>query len=844
MKKKLVSIGLFSLVLLGLLTGYMPHAKASMTGNYIEEITLPDGVTPTVVDVDSEGRIFINDKEDVYRSTDNGDSWSRVYEGGQTQDMRCIFVDSRDYIFATPWTANNDFKIIRSVDNGDTWTDVLDPCHVLWHWSESSNGTLYANTYSGSAYVYASLDSGATWSVWLNITGEDDHIHTVRVNPNNDDVWLGVGDTNKTIRRWNSDTETWTTLVTGNGQQPTDFFFDDTYAYICPDTYYQVLRMPHRGVWADAEKVFDIAKGPQTAGNWVYYGVTIGDIKLFGTVEGQLWGSADGVRWVKLFEDADNDIIWISQRPPIHFVDATANKLYRLSIQKKDIIHLYNEYYLTLRGGRTNAESFVLEQRLDNGTNYVDLSDVALRDVQVTIKGLSEYNNFTNSGFETGDTTEWTLGGTGTATVQNTTIANGTYGLQIEKNSEDAYDKTFDQDYMNFQASDIIVMSLYAKANVTGTDKLEFQFNEEGVGVKKYDRFELTTSWQRFNLYYVVPSDATLKCVFLLKKGLSMIGYFDSTLLEIKQLGMVNCASEDNSIQHIKYACQDYFDGSLNTTDPSILIDSQTVSHSGELSNGTSSSATSLTGTKSGVLSATFTATESDHAIIYLTGTRIMTSSNVVVHGKSSDDVFYGVYYGTMIMTGGPQFAVLSCVQAEITINQKTVDFISFTVDAPTGFTSTIKIYCATTGKPKQVTGATEWSYDSSMRIATIQVWHTSAMPVTVSWGSATGLYPLTISVLQNGMPTFAYVVIGGENKTVFGFPATSVTFELPYGNYFILAYCGDQRQTKSIFLSGPQNVGFDFTVSESPNWGMLGWTIPVIIAVVVGLYFLLFRKR
>ena len=168
-------------------------------------------------------------------------------------------------------------------------------------------------------------------------------------------------------------------------------------------------------------------------------------------------------------------------------------------------------------------------------------------------------------------------------------------------------------------------------------------------------------------------------------------------------------------------------------------------------------------------------------------------------------------------------------------------DDMQFTVTATSGKTSTTRLYCGSKGKPDLISGVDSWSYNTDSQVVTLTVTHSSDAVVTVSWGSsALGVYPLAVSVLQNGYPTLASVVIDGKNKTVFGVP---VTFNLPYGNYFIIVYCGDQRQTKSIFLSGPQSVGFDFKVTESPNWEFLGWTLPLFIVVIVALYFFLRKK-
>jgi len=61
---------------------------------------------------------------------------------------------------------------------------------------------------------------------------------------------------------------------------------------------------------------------------------------------------------------------------------------------------------------------------------------------------------------------------------------------------------------------------------------------------------------------------------------------------------------------------------------------------------------------------------------------------------------------------------------------------ITFVISAPSGNTSTTKVYVGDKGKPTSVSGATSWSYNEATKILTITVVHSSPATITVDWTS------------------------------------------------------------------------------------------------------------
>lgn len=85
---------------------FAPETQATLSAeSFVTEVSLPSATTKLkVVDVDSEGRIFIGMENNVYRSTDKGSTWTKVLDGPTTtNESYILFVDSNDYIHADIW---------------------------------------------------------------------------------------------------------------------------------------------------------------------------------------------------------------------------------------------------------------------------------------------------------------------------------------------------------------------------------------------------------------------------------------------------------------------------------------------------------------------------------------------------------------------------------------------------------------------------------------------------------------------------------------------------------------------------------------------------------------------
>ena len=123
--------------------------------------------------VNQEGHLFAGSSEpsggSVFRSLDNGASWTQVgFSLGRTQIMT-LAVDPRGYVFAGSASG----FLFRSTDNGDTWKRVYTGELSLWNPPLISNqeGDLFYATRNG---VIRSTDRGETWSVFNNeLTGRE-----------------------------------------------------------------------------------------------------------------------------------------------------------------------------------------------------------------------------------------------------------------------------------------------------------------------------------------------------------------------------------------------------------------------------------------------------------------------------------------------------------------------------------------------------------------------------------------------------------------------------------------------------------------------------------------------
>jgi len=161
----------------------------------------------------------------LYRSTDNGNTWTQLYSGTIT----LIFIDSRGYIYGS-----NSNLIIRSTNGGTSFSTVY-ACDVgqylQWYaMDEDSSGNLYAGLYQASngVKIIRSTDGGENWSSVSSI-GTSRHVHGLAVDPYTDYIYAGIDGltTNMGILRSTDGGTNWSFVYTGAGGDVTQMVFGD-----------------------------------------------------------------------------------------------------------------------------------------------------------------------------------------------------------------------------------------------------------------------------------------------------------------------------------------------------------------------------------------------------------------------------------------------------------------------------------------------------------------------------------------------------------------------------------------------------------------------------------------
>ena len=788
-EKTIVEVISLILTLLPTLTGnFLPQVNATPTGNrYIDEITstLPDGVTdPQVLDVDSTGRVYLGTvAHGCFYSDDLGVTWTRITAFQDTARTWETFIDSNDYVYMQ---VNNltGFNLYRSIDRGVTWTDTCSnltvaPIAQAWHIDADSSGNIYFSWYTGNeeaehknVTVWRSTDNGVSFSLWYNLSDTQidgntiwgRHTHSVRVAPN-DYVYLMIGDADvgihghdhyNQIRRYNG--TGWEILCYSNDEAVNemrwcDAFFLGDYIYGMPDLGNYIYRMrydePNATFWSSREKLLSTQGMPDVE---IFDTTTFDNFVLCATEDAHLLGTWDGIHYVKIHESSGGYISRLQTlgQFPFYWIDYDNAKVYRLNrLTKEDLINLYYEQFNSYRGSVSNAATYITEHRLStaNGTSYVDLTDVALTNVQASIKGLSKTNHFVgaNAGFEWGNTTGYTfiVGGADiSVTSESGKYHDGSYGLEVVKEDGEGGTIVRPTTDPTVNVGDYILWSVWYKANDTATNGLQFQLLNMSGGANEISEYASpTTSWQQYTKVKVFDNTATWtarpQVKFNAIGGKDVEYYIDSVLVWLPEASFaMDWSSDDLAVfmQTCEYA---FFDSDVNTINATLTVNGETVSHSGTLTNGTESNTTSLSGILTGALEVGANIQGSGQAILKLNGTRVFYGDSIILKGRTQN-VYYGRYYGMLSLTiNTTDLLALTNLQANIASLSFDGSKLTLFVHSPSGTTSTSKVYCGDKGEPPAVyatNGILSWSYNASTKMLTLNVVHEGPANILVDW--------------------------------------------------------------------------------------------------------------
>jgi len=420
-----------------------------------------------------------------------------------------------------------------------------------------------------------------------------------------------------------------------------------------------------------------------------------------------------------------------------------------------------------------------VEQRVWNGsTNYVDLTGVGLSNVQASIKGLNQVNEFGgNAGFEWNNKTSWIEGGGPYGTIITSNPYEGTYHYNISKSAGHTYGTTLTQtEEITYKEGDVLVASVYVKGNDSVVDGITITLQNFTTfwQNREYLALNVTTNWTRHTLSYVMPRTEAMRFSISFNKK-TLTSFLDAVLLLRKQTTLVyGAVGATDSVSYIDgYTSPAFFNETQNTQNPTLTVGGQSVSHSGTLTNGTESSTTSLTGIFTGAVQVSANIQGSGQAILKINGTRVLYEDSIILRGRING-IYHGRYYGTFSpTTTTTNFIAVTNLASQITSVSYASNKLTLTVTSPSGTTSTSKVYCGNKGEPHTVTGATSWTYNSATKICTATVSHSSSKQVVLDWppflsivdlvASMTPLLPIIIIPVVFGFVIMAIFKGGGK---------------------------------------------------------------------------------
>ena len=165
--------------------------RSTNNGTSWSQTSLSHGTAQTIA-TNSTGDIFTGmmaipeyySFRGIHRSTDNGNTWTHVADNNTIYYVTKIAIASNGDIYAGTYQDG----LYKSIDNGDTWSLLNSGLIRIWDIVFNSAGDIFVAC--GNSGVFRSTNHGANWSIINNgLPG----LNTVSLTINsNDDVFVGV----------------------------------------------------------------------------------------------------------------------------------------------------------------------------------------------------------------------------------------------------------------------------------------------------------------------------------------------------------------------------------------------------------------------------------------------------------------------------------------------------------------------------------------------------------------------------------------------------------------------------------------------------------------------------
>ena len=178
-----------------LLLGFLPFSLVAQ--DFWEQLPFPDTARIWCFDVNSQNEIFIGTGGDnthgcIYKSSDNGQSWSVFYDFNGELIARIGITDS-DKIFVSKGGIE---QLVYSDDNGESWNIIEPPPYAYLGVNEMlcvGNDTVYMGYWEeDGALLVRTVDNGQTYdSLFRTVNHTSEYIGDILVS--NNEIYLGLG---------------------------------------------------------------------------------------------------------------------------------------------------------------------------------------------------------------------------------------------------------------------------------------------------------------------------------------------------------------------------------------------------------------------------------------------------------------------------------------------------------------------------------------------------------------------------------------------------------------------------------------------------------------------------
>lgn len=143
------------------------YLRRSFDGGQTWDTVPSQNLTPTYgkIVVNNSGQIFLQDNAFLWRSSDNGDTWSQLTIDVNVARFRTLELSPDGELFGGTYNK----KIYRSGDNGNTWSELFTTNGDVNSFGFDGDSIIYAGTlFSG---LYKSTNNGNSWSLLPSLPG-------------------------------------------------------------------------------------------------------------------------------------------------------------------------------------------------------------------------------------------------------------------------------------------------------------------------------------------------------------------------------------------------------------------------------------------------------------------------------------------------------------------------------------------------------------------------------------------------------------------------------------------------------------------------------------------------